>query len=181
MVLMTMNKKTISWLLVIIWAGVIFTMSSMDGEESCGESRKIANQIVVNTEHMKDEASKNTEKVPVQNSTDGAGRTEKRVIDRAVIEKVNLSVRKFAHMGEFLVFEILLMVALLNSGLSMTRAICISLAICFLYACTDEYHQTFVDGRTGQLEDVMIDGLGGVVGSGLCYMCYSMAHRKKLL
>lgn len=29
-----------------------------------------------------------------------------------------------------------------------------------LYACTDEYHQLFVPGRSGQLRDVMIDAVG---------------------
>jgi VanZ family protein len=28
------------------------------------------------------------------------------------------------------------------------------------YAVSDEYHQTFVEGRTGTWEDVVIDGLG---------------------
>ncbi|MCB9421270.1 MAG: VanZ family protein [Ardenticatenaceae bacterium] len=30
-----------------------------------------------------------------------------------------------------------------------------------LYAISDEYHQTFVPGRNGQLVDVVIDSLGG--------------------
>ena len=33
-------------------------------------------------------------------------------------------------------------------------------AISFLYAISDEYHQTFVDGRTGSADDVVIDSLG---------------------
>ena len=33
-------------------------------------------------------------------------------------------------------------------------------AISFAYACSDEYHQTFVDGRTGKALDVGIDALG---------------------
>ena len=37
-------------------------------------------------------------------------------------------------------------------------------AISFVYACSDEYHQTFVDGRTGKLADVAIDSLGIAVG-----------------
>jgi VanZ family protein len=35
-------------------------------------------------------------------------------------------------------------------------AFCISLA----YACTDEFHQTFVSGRTGTPVDVVIDSFG---------------------
>ena len=32
------------------------------------------------------------------------------------------------------------------------------------YACTDEFHQLFVPGRSGQITDVMIDTLGGSIG-----------------
>jgi VanZ family protein len=31
---------------------------------------------------------------------------------------------------------------------------------CFLYACSDEIHQLFVDGRNGTFLDVLIDGIG---------------------
>ena len=43
-----------------------------------------------------------------------------------------------------------------------------NILICFLltvfYACTDEYHQTFVSGRTGHFSDTLIDTSGGIVG-----------------
>lgn len=35
-----------------------------------------------------------------------------------------------------------------------------SLVFCFLYACSDEWHQTFVPGRDGAFRDVCIDGIG---------------------
>lgn len=38
----------------------------------------------------------------------------------------------------------------------------LSFAICFLYAVSDEYHQSFVAGRSPQLKDVMIDSLGAL-------------------
>lgn len=33
-----------------------------------------------------------------------------------------------------------------------------------IYACTDEIHQLFVPGRSGQFRDVMIDSLGAFIG-----------------
>jgi VanZ family protein len=42
-------------------------------------------------------------------------------------------------------------------------AVCISLA----YACTDEYHQTFVDGRTGTPIDVGVDAIGMAIAASL--------------
>ena len=41
----------------------------------------------------------------------------------------------------------------------------IALIICIGFAATDEYHQTFVNGRTGQFMDVIIDSAGAVVRS----------------
>lgn len=38
----------------------------------------------------------------------------------------------------------------------------IPLAICFLYACMDEWHQTFVEGRDGKVTDVLVDAIGFV-------------------
>ena len=35
------------------------------------------------------------------------------------------------------------------------------------YACTDEYHQTFVDGRTGTVTDVGIDSIGILIAIGI--------------
>lgn len=34
------------------------------------------------------------------------------------------------------------------------------------YAATDEYHQLFVPGRSGQVRDVVIDTVGGTLGLG---------------
>ena len=41
----------------------------------------------------------------------------------------------------------------------MRRAL-LSLFICVLYACSDEWHQTFVYGRSGMASDVVIDTIG---------------------
>ena len=35
----------------------------------------------------------------------------------------------------------------------------------FLYACTDEFHQLFVPGRSGNFRDVIIDTSGGVLSA----------------
>jgi VanZ family protein len=40
------------------------------------------------------------------------------------------------------------------------RPLLIAVSIAFAYACTDEFHQTFVHGRTGTPVDVGIDSIG---------------------
>jgi uncharacterized protein (DUF486 family) len=41
-----------------------------------------------------------------------------------------------------------------------SRPLLIAVCISFAYACTDEFHQTFVHGRTGTPVDVLIDSIG---------------------
>ena len=41
-------------------------------------------------------------------------------------------------------------------------------AVCFVYACLDEWHQSFVAGRTCAMEDVGVDGIGFVSAIAFC-------------
>ena len=145
-----MNKKTISWIIVIIWAIVIFIMSSMNTNESNNSSKHVINNVVEKTVE----------------TTNGLGITDKHPsknkMDRA-IEKLNYPLRKAAHASEYFIFTILILIALKNSGVIGNKRFIIALGICFIYACTDEYHQTFVNGRTGQFSDTLIDTFGGFV------------------
>lgn len=53
-----------------------------------------------------------------------------------------------------------------------------------LYACTDEFHQLFVPGRSGQITDVMIDSSGGLAGilfsCLICKLYYFVNCRKNM-
>ena len=50
------------------------------------------------------------------------------------------------------------------------KAMALTFVICVLYAITDEYHQTFVAGRSGELRDVVIDSLGALLGILIYYV-----------
>lgn len=45
-----------------------------------------------------------------------------------------------------------------------------SLLCTFFYAITDEIHQSFVPGRSGQITDVLIDTFGGLAGVLVMYL-----------
>ena len=45
------------------------------------------------------------------------------------------------------------------------RPVLIAVFIAFAYACTDEFHQTFVSGRTGTPRDVAIDAIGMAIAA----------------
>jgi VanZ family protein len=70
-----------------------------------------------------------------------------------------LLARKTTHFAEYLLLTALWWWAL-STRLGAGRAIAPALAIAVAYAISDEWHQTFVDGRHGSPLDVLIDAAG---------------------
>jgi VanZ family protein len=70
--------------------------------------------------------------------------------------------RKFVHAAEFGLLAFLLWRALrtLTAG---DRALLAAFALTVAYAVSDEWHQTFVQGRSGSVADVAIDAAGASV------------------
>lgn len=68
--------------------------------------------------------------------------------------------KKSAHMFVYFVFFLLTHRAVKLHRFSHISASYIALIITFIYALTDEYHQTFIPGRTGTLKDLNYDLLG---------------------
>jgi VanZ family protein len=54
-----------------------------------------------------------------------------------------------------------------------------AIAITVGYGATDEVHQLFVPGRTGDIYDLMADAAGAVVGTGACIAWGIVAHRRR--
>lgn len=74
-------------------------------------------------------------------------------------------VRKTAHFLEYFILFLLFYRAFKNTTKnSSLRISLLSLIITFLYSITDEYHQTFINGRSGKIFDVGVDFLGGLFG-----------------
>ncbi len=87
-------------------------------------------------------------------------------------------IRKAAHFFAYFILGVLVFRAL--SGRKMARYrrnIVVALGICILYAISDEVHQLFVDGRSGELRDVFIDSIGASVGI-LLYVCIQAFFRR---
>jgi VanZ family protein len=85
-------------------------------------------------------------------------------IDRAWWDVV---LRKLAHVTEYAVLTALWWRALRALGVSRPLATAVGIAL--LYSASDEFHQTFVDGRQGTPVDVMIDAIGMTVAALLIY------------
>lgn len=162
---MKYKKSLLKWLLVIIWAIVIFIMSGMDTDESNTKSKETLNGIVEKTVE----------------TTNGFGITDKHPSEKRMkefIDKYNYLFRKIAHASEYFILTVLLIIALRSSGLNGKKTFIVALLICFLYACSDEYHQTFVDGRTGQFSDALIDTIGGFIGCLFMYIINKIFYKK---
>mgnify|MGYP003309055667 FL=1 len=54
-----------------------------------------------------------------------------------------------------------------------------SIIICFIYACTDEIHQLYVVGRTGQFIDVLIDTIGALLGCLVFYIGSKIINKNR--
>ncbi len=137
------NKRFLYVIPVILWMIFIFYMSAKDGQDSSSLSGGIAEKVGGLIEKLRNDTP--------------AG--EIRFI--AAFETI---MRKLAHMAEYGILYgfVLLAVKKISLDSKIIYNYVFSLVICFLYACTDEFHQLFVQGRHGSILDVWID-MGGVI------------------
>ena len=127
-------RKKICILLAVLWMGFIFYMSHQPEKISRVQSNNVIR--VIKKVSKSEEIKKNIN---------------------------SFVVRKGAHMFLFCVLGILFFGSVYN-GDNILKSVFIALLLAFLYACSDEYHQTFVVGRTGQFNDVLIDFSGAFIG-----------------
>lgn len=97
------------------------------------------------------------------------------------LEALHNIVRKCAH------FILYAMLGFSASGMFIgkkrLRMWAYALAVCFVYAITDEVHQSFVDGRGPMVSDVLLDSSGGATGAAvfiLILVIYGLRKGKKL-
>ena len=81
----------------------------------------------------------------------------------AAVELLSFFERKAAHMFLYFVLILLLWLALLPLVRSRKRQAGLAAVLCALLAGLDEYHQTLIPGRSGQLRDVVIDLAGAAL------------------
>ncbi len=85
------------------------------------------------------------------------------------LNRIVFLARKCAHLTEYAVLALLLWRAVRRPMKNDPRPWVwpeagLALAIVFLYAASDEFHQIFVPTRTAQVSDVFIDTAGGAAG-----------------
>jgi VanZ family protein len=85
--------------------------------------------------------------------------------------------RKAAHTFIYFVLGILMFNVIRSYDISARRAIWMSIVFVCGYACTDEFHQIFVSGRSPEVTDVLIDTCGGASGVTAYYIALKMRIR----
>ncbi len=82
----------------------------------------------------------------------------------ATIAHLHFLIRKAGHLTEYAILALLLLRAIGGPGF---RPLFWALAIATAYAATDEFHQSFVPGRTATVSDVLIDAAGALTALAL--------------
>ncbi|MDF2988022.1 MAG: VanZ family protein [Eubacterium sp.] len=142
----------LSWAAVFLWMLLIFKLSSQAAVQSNGLSLGITYWL-------------------------------QKIMEKIINMEVsgfNHIVRKGAHFTAYLILGILSSNALRISGISKGKRFVLALGICVLYAISDEIHQLFIAGRSGQATDVMLDSLGAATGLGIFMLMENRLKKRNL-
>lgn len=138
-------KKIIYLILIILWMFLIFSLSN----QKANESSKLSDSFIYKTICK-------TYKIFHSNVSDQ--KLDEIVCDYTVI------VRKLAHFTIYFILGILVLLFIKEFKIEFKYTFIIPILICFIYAISDETHQLFVEGRSGELRDIIIDTLGSFLG-----------------
>lgn len=143
-------KQVYKWILVAVWMVLIFMFS--------GEVATISSQ----------------------RSGEIVGTLQSSFVPGIGYHDLEVLVRKAAHMLLYFVLGALIFIALKEeTKLPMKKEAIITISLAFLYACTDEFHQLFVQGRGSHFSDVLIDTVGASLAVLLCYYYFHSRARKE--
>jgi len=96
------------------------------------------------------------------------------------VERLNFIVRKLAHVSAYFVLGTLSYMTVSTYKIfSSAYKVALSITICLGYSVSDEYHQTFIPGRSGELRDVGIDSIGIFIGVMLSFLIHLAIKRIK--
>ncbi|MGN1195079.1 MAG: VanZ family protein [Acutalibacteraceae bacterium] len=87
---------------------------------------------------------------------------------QSVVESLQFVVRKAAHITEYASLGVLLCAFAFTFGMKL-RNFLLSFLFGVFYAGTDEFHQLFVEGRSCQFSDVLVDSCGVIIGMAVMY------------
>lgn len=153
-------KKIVSFIRVMMVFAVmvcIFYLSS----QTATTSRALSNKVVA---HLEEYIEATAWLMPT--------------IREIYLKQPTIWTRKLAHFMIYMVLGLVSYLALPKKW-PTKKKIGIVISLCFFYAITDEFHQSFVPGRGPQMRDVWIDTIGSSVGMSMGYLIKNNNKIKK--
>lgn len=136
--------RTILIIIIIFISSTIFGFSNQNSEESSGVSSRVAEILI-----------------KIQPKYKNISDTER----EELIEKYQAPVRKFAHFSIYTILGMSIAGLTCTYGINNKKRAIITIIAGALYAMSDEIHQTFIPGRSGQITDVLLDTFGVIIGT----------------
>ncbi len=133
--------KPLSFVPAIIMMILIFSFSSQEGDQSSRLSYEVGVKVLT-----------------IANETLDKGWSEKRIDQLS--RKGQFYIRKTAHFTEYFLLAVSVAFPLYVYGVRGLLMVFSAGIFCVGYACLDEYHQSFVAGRSPGKRDVLIDSAG---------------------
>ena len=97
-----------------------------------------------------------------------------------IVAALQFLVRKSAHFSIYMILGVLSFLTCISyEKLLFALRLTVSGGICLLYAASDEIHQLFVPGRSGEVRDVMIDFSGAALGITVSLLVFLLICRIK--
>lgn len=144
----------------ILMMMIIFSYSAEGGEESSSLSLRVSEKIIRTVDHI---TGNSMSEEDISTWTDN----------------IHFYVRKAAHMTEYAILVCLIYIGFCVNYMSRMRFLGISYVITVIYASTDELHQRFVGGRSGNIKDVCIDASGALIACAIIYLIHKI-HNKRV-
>jgi VanZ family protein len=141
-----MKLRYISWLPAVIIMAIIFYFSSKPAIISGESSLMISQTLLIAYEDITD-------------------LSYEELARQQVLLELDHIVRKAAHFIEYSILAAAWAMHFITWKKGFRIVVSLSVLITSVYAATDEFHQTFVSGRSGQISDVLLDSCGAVVGA----------------
>lgn len=157
-----MLKKILLYILLILWIALIFFFSHQPATDSDKVSNSVIDKIIHTVEVIRGQEFDNN---------------ELEIISNYLI----FPIRKLAHFTLYFILGILIYNVVRLYNIDNKRKILLSVLFCIIYACSDEIHQLFVLGRSGELRDVLIDSIGSILGIIIISKILSIKKEKNLL
>ena len=100
-------------------------------------------------------------------------------IQSEIISSLQFIVRKGAHFSAYFVLGIFSFFTFLtyNKPSFIIRSL-ISLSVCFAFSVSDEIHQLFIPGRSGEIRDVLIDTGGSMLSILILFFIFLSVFKK---